>query len=189
VKSATVVKKLSAIIPVLLWVAGGCAASGTELLGTAEADSDAQTAAAVPAATASVCQIPEDAAATTDQILRMINIERLDLGAVVIDPRLSDIAADYACTMIRDGFFGHTHPVTHEDISKRLDNAGYSYKAVGENLAAGFWSANEITDAWMASETHKSIMLDPAFTRAGVAVRYGGDFGVYCVLVLSEPAE
>jgi len=182
-------KRVSAIVPVLLWLVGGCAASGTGLLSSTDSDSATQAATATSAASGPACQIPEDAAATTDHILRMINIERLDLGAVVVDPKLSAIAGDYACTMIHDGFFGHTHPVTHEDISKRLDNAGYSYKAVGENLAAGYWNAHEITDAWMASETHKEIMLDPSFTRAGVAVRYGGDFGVYCVLVLAEPAE
>lgn len=176
------------LLTALLWVLTGCNVNGPGLLTNAQSDDTGGTAPAT-IQTTSDCQTPPDADEFTDQILRLINIERFDLGAVKLDPQLSAIASRYDCTMISEDFFGHVHPRTNHDVTQRLDEAGFAYNVVGENLAAGFWNAYEITDAWMASETHRRIMLDPAFTHAGIAVRYGGDYGIYCVLILADPAE
>lgn len=186
------------LLATLLGALAGCNVQGPGLLVDAKADdsepaaigTDASEGAVdLPPSATSDCQIPQDADRLTDQILRMMNIERLDFGAVALDHDLCAVAAHYTCAMIDEGFFGHVHPKTDHDVTQRLDEAAYTYTVVGENLAAGYWNANEITDAWMASDTHRDIMLDPAFTRAGIAVRYGGEYGVYCVLVLAHPAE
>ena len=188
---------LSPLLASLLWALAGCNGQGPGLLVDARSDdgdnAPATAAATAPAdstpATPSDCRTPADADQLADQILRLINIERFDLGAVTLEPELCSVAADYTCTMIDESFFGHVNPKTNHDVTQRLDEVGYVYTVVGENLAAGYWNAHEITDAWMASNTHREIMLDPAFTHAGIAVRYGGDYGVYCVLILAHPTE
>jgi len=167
----------------------GCNAGGPGLLG---ADADSSTGvsdATSPAPVESACLTPQNSLDLTDQVLRLINIERFDIGAVVPETKLTSIAAQYACTMVDERFFGHTEPKTDQDVTQRVEQGGYSYAVVGENLAAGYWNPQEIVEAWLGSDAHREIMLDPAFTQAGVAVRYGGEYGVYCVLIMARPVE
>jgi len=170
----------------------GCDGTGAALFGEAPAVADGQESTAkVVSATPTVgpdCPTPANADAFADQVLRLINIRRFEIGAVELDPALAAIAESYACGMIAGGFFGHTHP-TEGGIADRVSAAGYEYDVVGENLAAGIWTASETVDAWLDSPTHFDILMDPTFTRVGIAVRYGGHYGVYCVLVMADPAD
>ncbi len=167
----------------------GCNVSGGGLLGAPPYEPPESTESAKIEEIDSDCNTRDEAQAFADQLLRLINIERFAIGTVEIDPRLTDLAERYACTMIDQGFFGHTNPYTGDGLVERVNAAGYEYLTVGENLAAGFGKAPAIFDAWLASEPHRQVMLDPAFTKTGVAVRYGGEHGVCCVLLLAEPAE
>ncbi|NOT02674.1 MAG: CAP domain-containing protein [Phycisphaerales bacterium] len=166
----------------------GCDGTGPGLLGGASALGDA-VEDALPVDQARVCRIPDDADQIADQIIRLINMERFELGSVQSDPALTQVAGDYACQMIQDDFFAHEHPVTGADVSARLSNAGYVFTVTGENLAAGYWSPTEITDGWISSSAHRQVLLDTDFSRAGIAVRYGGAHGVYCVLILADRPE
>jgi len=40
----------------------------------------------------------------------------------------------------------------------------------GENLSKGYKTAGEIVRAWMNSDTHKAVMLDPRYKGASVGV-------------------
>lgn len=133
------------------------------------------------------CVSAADAESLADHVLRLINIERFDIGAVSVDDTLTAVAADYACTMIDDGFFGHGEANTEQGLAERVTRAGYDYEVVGENLAAGIRTAADIVDAWLDSPAHRDILLDPAFTHTGIAVRRGGEHGIYCVLILADP--
>lgn len=181
--------KRSAQLIVLLTAVGGCNVGGTGLLPT---DADvAASASSTPAqaSTGSACSIPKTEAELSEEILRLVNIERFDIGAVEPEPKLAAVASEYACTMVDGRFFGHLEPKTNEGVVQRVERAGYPYVAVGENLAAGYWNPYEIVEAWMASEPHREIIMDPGFSAAGVSVRYGGEFGVYCVLILARSTE
>lgn len=48
-----------------------------------------------------------------------------------------------------------------------VTNAGYNYDKLGENLAAGFSDERSTVKAWMASETHRANVLDPAYSQVG----------------------
>ncbi len=134
----------------------------------------------------SECKNPSRADDISEQLLRLVNFERFEIGGVDLDSELSAVAADYACSMIDGHFFGHENPETGEKLLDRITASGYVYITIGENLAAGLTTAPEILDAWLASESHRAVLLDPAFTRAGIAVRHGGEYGVYCVMLLAE---
>ena len=135
------------------------------------------------------CTESGDTQLLSDQLLRLINMERFDIGAVERDAELADLATRYACRMIDEGFFGHVHPTTGDGLAERMHLSGYEYASVGENLAAGIDRPCELLDAWLLSEPHREVMLDANFTRAGVGVGHGGEYGTYCVLLLAEPAE
>jgi uncharacterized protein YkwD len=63
------------------------------------------------------------------------------------------------------------------DPQTRAVTAGYDPMAsVGENLAAGQWSAEEVVNAWLNSTEHRTNMLNPNFTQVGLGLS-GGSFG------------
>ncbi len=172
----------------LTGVLAGCDVGGGGLLGGSPVDAAVEGDSELRAKIQE-CDAPGDAERIADQLLRLLNIERFDIGGVELDPELSDIAARYACTMIDEGFFGHVNPQSGVGLVERVNAAGYEYYAVGENLAAGISHAPEIIDAWLDSVAHREVMMDPSFSIAGIAVRSGGEYGVYCVLLMAEPAE
>ena len=172
---------VAVVWPVVL---AGCDGSMGRLLSPASADSDH-----AAKSSNAVCLTEPDADELADQLTRLVNMERFDVGAVQSDVELSVVAAEYACDMIRDGFFGHTNPVTNAGVVDRVAAGGYDFVYIGEDLAAGIWTAPEIVDAWMDSPSHREIILDPAFKRIGVAVRFGGSHGIYAVLILADPGE
>jgi uncharacterized protein YkwD len=51
----------------------------------------------------------------------------------------------------------------------RAARAGYQWRVVGENLASGPVTAEEVMKGWLASPHHCSNILDPRFTEMGVA--------------------
>lgn len=169
-----------------------CALTGCDSMSDAQpdkADPAARLSAAGALGADADCSLPREPQELSDQVLRLVNLARFGVGAVAVDPELAAIAEEYACTMITNGFFGHTDPATGVGLAERAIDSGYNYLAVGENLAAGIGSPQEVVDAWLASPTHRDIMLDPAFSRTGIAVRYGGENDVYWVQVFADPAD
>jgi len=52
----------------------------------------------------------------------------------------------------------------------------------GENIAAGYWSAEEVVNGWMNSPGHKANILDPDYKTMTVSLNYspwGGNEGYY----------
>lgn len=135
------------------------------------------------------CVVSEESDELADQLLRLVNRARFEAGAVTLDEELTGFAEAYACTMITEDFFGHTHPTTGVGLAERAMASEYNYLAVGENLAAGIAAPEDVAEAWLGSAAHREIMLDSAFTRTGIAVRYGGENEVYWVQVFADPAD
>lgn len=137
------------------------------------------------------CTIPINEQDLVDRVIELVNVERTSRGLdpVVYNAKLSEIAAGYACEMIDGSFFAHTDPFTGEGPGERAIQAGYSFIALGENLAAGQRTAEKAMDDWMAStEGHRENILHPSWTEVGVAVRIGGEHGVYWVQEFGDPS-
>lgn len=135
------------------------------------------------------CVTPADADRLADQVLQLVNLERAGagLGPVIPDAGLDQIASEYACRMIEDGFFGHHDPVSGSGPGERAVAGKYLFYSLGENLAAGQESPSEVVRVWMESPTHRDVILGRSWTEAGVAVRFGGEYGSYWVLELADP--
>jgi uncharacterized protein YkwD len=165
----------------------GCDAGGMGLLGSDNLAAGVQDEARTDAKH-SECTTAADADEIARELVRLINIERMNAGSLELSPELTESAGVYACQMIETEFFGHENPKTGTGLAERATEADTEFGVFGENLAAGFWNAPDIVDAWLASESHRKVMLDPAFTHIGIGVRYGGEYGIYCVLTLAGPA-
>ncbi len=133
-------------------------------------------------------EVPNEAV-VVDLMLDAVNAERakLRLPPVKLSEELSEIADFYACRLIDGGFFGHVDPFDRSTVGIRATNFAYAFEKVGENLAHGHLSVEEAIAAWMASPTHRAVILDPAYTEAGFSVRVGGEYCIYWVQEFGRP--
>ncbi len=118
-----------------------------------------------------------------------VNAERArhKLAPVHGEATLMQIADFYACRLVEGGFFAHEDPIGGSTVDGRAADFGYAFWKIGENLAAGQQSVDEAMAAWLASPSHRAILLDPAFTELGVAVKAGGPNGIYWVQEFGRP--
>lgn len=70
-----------------------------------------------------------------------------------------------------------TNQWSHEGWMKSFEGLSYTY--AGENLAKDFPSAHKAHEALMASKTHKDNILNPFYSKVGVAK---GGCGIYVEL-------
>ncbi len=64
---------------------------------------------------------------------------------------------------------------------QRITRAGYRWREVGENLASGMLTPDEVVAGWLRSPDHCANLMDPLFRQMGVAfgVNPHDDAGVY----------
>jgi len=190
-------RTLSVLVATALLSLAGCPATPENLSGlTLQSGSTAglgqrnEPAAGPSAASGSKCGTPAEAQAWQDEVLRLVNQQRAQAGLapLAFNAVLAQQAADYACELIDYDYFDHVNPVTGSTLVDRAQAAGYDYLVIGENLAAGQRSPQEVVDAWMNSEGHRANILDPRYTEIGIAVRTGGSYGIYWVQEFGRPA-
>lgn len=136
----------------------------------------------------SSCQTPSNAASFAQQVLTLTNAERANVGlaALAWDNTLAQVAGNYACDMIDRNFFAHDDP-DGQNVGDRATAAGYTWIAIGENLASGHQTPAAVVAGWMNSATHRDNILSATFTALGVGYREGGTFGFYWVQVFATP--
>lgn len=107
------------------------------------------------------------------------------------NPRLAAIADQHSRAMAQRLFFDHVDE-KGRDVAWRADSAGYQWRLVGENIAAGQSSVDEAVRDWVASESHCRNLIDARYVEFGLARvegrRPGDPYGVYWTLVLAQPA-
>lgn len=146
-----------------------------------------------PAATSkgriSACIDPAGEQELIRRMIDAVNAERArhKLAPLRGEETLMQIADFYACRLVDGGFFGHEDPFGGSTLDSRAADFGYAFLKIGENLAAGQESVDEALSAWLASPSHRAILLDPAFTEIGVAVKSGGANGFYWVQEFGRP--
>lgn len=157
------------------------------------ADRDTTSSSGVNAASAVQsfpdCSTPRQEAEWQDAIMSLVNQERGRAGLAPVrrNTTLEAQAGQYACEMIHYDFFDHVNPVTRTTLGERASQFGYDYSVVGENLAAGQTSPEQVFADWMNSPGHRQNILDGRFTELGVGIRAGGDYGLYWVQEFGRP--
>jgi uncharacterized protein YkwD len=108
------------------------------------------------------------------------------LGPLVADAQLERAALQQAGYMAGRGRMSHTTG-WGKDFHSRVKANGIS-GAAAENIAEGRFDEQKLFNIWMNSPGHRRNMLDPRFTRFGLAyVRDGKDNAVrYWALVLGR---
>lgn len=106
-----------------------------------------------------------------DDFLKATNDARIAAGIapLTLSKTLSSAAAAKALDMQLNGYWAHYRPTDHKAPWDFMHENGYNYTVAGENLAKGFTSVRGITDAWMASPTHRANLLSDKYTEVGFA--------------------
>lgn len=128
------------------------------------------------------------AAGPLGEVVERTNAERARHGlrALTVDQRLAAAAQGHSADMVHRGFFAHESPDGRQ-VWDRAVAAGYAYRKVAENIAAGQRTAEEVVRGWMESPGHRANILDRDLTQIGVGRAEGGSYGVYWTQVFGTP--
>ena len=69
--------------------------------------------------------------------------------------------------MVRRHYMDHTNP-DGQDPGDRISAAGFHGNGWGENIAAGYSTAQRVFAAWMNSDGHRANILNCKFNRIGI---------------------
>jgi stress response protein SCP2 len=122
------------------------------------------------------------------EVVERTNAERArhGLAPLTTDARLAAAAHAHSADMVRRGFFAHENP-DGKQVWDRAVTAGYAYRKVAENIAAGQRTAEEVVRGWMESQGHRANILDRDLTQIGVGRAEGGSYDVYWTQVFGTP--
>jgi uncharacterized protein YkwD len=88
--------------------------------------------------------------------------------ALTLSPLLTKAAAVQAADMAANNYMGHRGSDGSE-VGVRTTRAGYRWRTVGENVAAGQADAETVVKSWLDSPGHCVNIMGPQFTEMGVA--------------------
>ena len=117
------------------------------------------------------------------QMLARVNAERSRRSLPLIAPSvvLDRVAQAYADDMLRRSYYGHKSP-GGETVRERTLAGGYPLRFVGENIARGQSTVDEVIDGWMASDEHRENILSKVFSDAGFGLAIGRNKGGFQVI-------
>lgn len=101
---------------------------------------------------------------------------------------LERAAAEHSQDMANHNYFDHTG---HDGstVAMRATRAGYKWKTVGENLASGIMTPEEVVSGWVGSPHHCANLMDARFTQMAVAyaVNNASNNGIYWTQLFGTP--
>jgi uncharacterized protein YkwD len=142
---------------------------------------------------------PGEAAEVGHRVLQLVNEARASLrrcgrkrfdavSPLVLSDALNRVALEHARDMASRGSLDHagSDGSTH---AERATRAGYPWRAVGENIAAGQPNAEQVVAGWLKSAGHCANLMDPDFSEMGVAFAIApqGGKGIYWAQMFGTP--
>jgi uncharacterized protein YkwD len=112
------------------------------------------------------------------QMLERVNQERSAQGlpALCANSKLQQSAQRHSDDQAAHDLMNHTGS-DGSSMAQRITEAGYEWRGVAENVAAGQDDVSQVMDDWMNSEGHRHNILGD-YTMLGVAYAYTSE-GVY----------
>ena len=101
---------------------------------------------------------------------------------------LAGVAFGHANDMAEHNYFEH-QDLSGKSPADRVRATGYQEKLVGENIAYGPDSIEDVVQGWLDSPGHCENIMDPRFVEMGIAYAAGrvARHGLYWVQVFAEP--
>lgn len=122
---------------------------------------------------------PAAPASPETAVLTLVNRERAAAGCPALrwSRHLGTAARLHSVDMAERNYFSHTS-LDGRSPADRMRAQGYS-RPGGENIGAGYRTAEAAVKGWMDSSGHRANILDCRYTALGVGVGTGGRWGVY----------
>jgi uncharacterized protein YkwD len=116
------------------------------------------------------------------EMLARVNAARKEAGVPPLrsNSKLDLAAQRHAEDMLARNYFAHQSP-EKKTVRDRVRDAGYDWRMIGENIAEGQFSVDEVMDTWLHSPGHRRNILDPGFKELGVGLALGRSGGRYRV--------
>ena len=114
------------------------------------------------------------------QVIKLTNKERAKSGCKALrsNSLLKSAAQKHSADMAKKDYFSHTGKDGRSPFD-RMTDAGYSFSAAAENIAAGQRTPADVVEGWMNSAGHKKNILNCTYTEIGVGYAKGGSYGTY----------
>ncbi|MBD2035360.1 pre-peptidase C-terminal domain-containing protein [Leptolyngbya sp. FACHB-321] len=108
-----------------------------------------------------------------DKVVDLTNVQRVQFGLtpLLLQLQLTSAAQTHSQNMALSDFFSHTG-ADGSSASSRAQTAGYSSSYVGENIAAGYITPEEVIQGWMNSSGHRANILNMSYQEIGVGYYY-----------------
>lgn len=105
-----------------------------------------------------------------------------------LNETLTRAAAVHVQDMARHGYLEHRGS-DGSNAADRVTRAGYRWRSVGENIASGQPSAEEVVAGWLRSPEHCANLMQSRFTEMGVAfaVNQASEGGIYWTQMFGRP--
>jgi uncharacterized protein YkwD len=98
---------------------------------------------------------------------------------------LAEAAYKHSADMATNHFFSHTGSDGNSPAT-RISQEGYHWSALGENIAYGYPTVEDVIQGWLGSEGHCQNIMSPIFTEIGAAI--AGTTNIpYWTLDLAKP--
>ena len=117
------------------------------------------------------------------QVFNLVNSKRAS-GAIcggkpmpVVPPLklnqlLTNAARNHSLDMAVKNYFSHVS-LDGRTFVNRISSAGYtSYRALGENIAAGYNTASSVMNGWMTSPGHCNNIMSPNYKEIGIGYAF-----------------
>lgn len=108
------------------------------------------------------------------EMLAEVNARRREAGVrpLRMNPDLQQAAQAHAEDMLARGYFAHQSP-SGTTVRERSRKAGYAWRTIGENIAEGQTSVDEVVTTWMGSPGHRRNLLNSNFRELGIGLVTG----------------
>jgi uncharacterized protein YkwD len=141
----------------------------------------------------------ENARATSQRVLQLANEARSQprrcggksfaaAPPLKLVGKLNDAAREHAKDMAKHSMLSHSGS-DGSSPADRVTREHYAWRMVGENVASGPTSADEVMAGWLASPHHCENLMNPRYTDMGIAyiVDPKSESGVYWAQVFALP--
>jgi uncharacterized protein YkwD len=101
---------------------------------------------------------------------------------------LAQAALAHSADMANRNYFSHEGKDGTE-VGERAQRAGYRWRRIGENIASGQGSAQDVVAGWLSSPGHCANIMNPGFTDMGAAyaLNQRSDLLIYWTQVFGTP--
>lgn len=125
------------------------------------------------------------------EVITLVNAERDEpLMDLIEHAILTQIARQHSQAMACLDFFSHDDP-NLGSAEDRLVASGYEFLAIGENIALGYQTPEEVAAAWLSSAGHRENLLALSFKHVGIgyAKLAGENQPAYWTILLTAPQK